>query len=104
MRDKSFGTARILLRSEPHAIVVRRDAVQSTAGSQFIFVRDKDYLKPDHPKYFHVRQVRTGARDDEYVELLAGVLPGETVATTGSAALLAQLLRSSLGEGCGCGH
>jgi membrane fusion protein, heavy metal efflux system len=104
LRDKSFGTARILLRSEPHAIVVRRDAVQSTAGSQFIFVRDKDYLKPDHPKYFHVRQVRIGARDDEYVELLAGVLPGETVATTGSAALLAQLLRASLGEGCGCGH
>ena len=100
----SRSAPRILLRSEPHAIVVRRDAVQATAGSQFVFVRDQDYLKPDHPKYFHVRQVRTGARDDEYVELLAGVLPGETVATTGSAALLAQLLRTSLGEGCGCGH
>ena len=72
LRDKSFGTARILLRSEPHAIVVRRDAVQSTAGSQFVFVRDKDYLKADHPKVFHVRQVRIGASDDEYVELLAG--------------------------------
>lgn len=103
LRDKSFGTARILLRSEPHAIVVKRDAVQSTAGSQFVFVRDKDYLKADHPKVFHVRQVRTGASDDEYVELLAGVLPGEIVATSGSPALLAQLLRSSLGEGCGCG-
>ncbi len=80
-----------------------REAVQSTAGSQFVFVRDKDYLKAGRPKVFHVRQVRTGARDDEYVELLAGVLPGEVVATTGSAALLAQLLRSSLGEGCGCG-
>jgi membrane fusion protein, heavy metal efflux system len=103
LRDKSFGTAKILLRSEPHAIVVKRDAVQSTAGSQFVFVRDKDYLKADHPKVFHVRQVRTGASDDEYVELLAGVLPGEIVATSGSPALLAQLLRSSLGEGCGCG-
>jgi membrane fusion protein, heavy metal efflux system len=103
LRDKSFGTARILLRSEPRAIVVKRDAVQSTAGSQFVFVRDKDYSKAGHPKVFHVRQVRTGASDDEYVELLAGVLPGETVATSGSPALLAQLLRSSLGEGCGCG-
>jgi membrane fusion protein, heavy metal efflux system len=103
LRDKSFGTARILLRSEPHAVVVRREAVQSTAGSQFVFVRDKDYLKADRPKVFHVRQVRTGASDDEYVELLAGVLPGEIVATSGSPALLAQLLRSSLGEGCGCG-
>jgi cobalt-zinc-cadmium efflux system membrane fusion protein len=91
------------LRSEPHAVVVKREAVQSTAGSQFVFVRDKDYQKADHPKVFHVRQVRTGARDDEFVELLAGVLPGEVVATSGSPALLAQLLRSSLGDGCGCG-
>ena len=45
LRDKSFGTARIILRSEPHAVVVRREAVQSTDGSQFVFVRDKDYLK-----------------------------------------------------------
>jgi len=103
LRDKSFGTAKILLRSEPHAVVVKREAVQSTAGSQFVFVRDKDYAKADHPKVFHVRQVRTGASDVEYVELLAGVLPGEVVATSGSPALLAQLLRSSLGEGCGCG-
>ena len=101
LRDKSFGTAKILLRSEPHAVVVKREAVQSTAGSQFVFVRDKDYAKADHPKVFHVRQVRTGASDEEYVELLAGVLPGEVVATSGSPALLAQLLRSSLGEGCG---
>jgi len=49
-----------------------------------------------------MRQVRIGARDDRYVELLAGVLPGEVVATKGSPALLAQLLRSSLGAGCGC--
>ena len=84
-------------------MVVRREAVQSTAGSQFVFVRDKDYLKANRPKVFHVRQVRTGASDDEYVELLAGALPGEIVATSGSPALLAQLLRSSLGEGCGCG-
>jgi cobalt-zinc-cadmium efflux system membrane fusion protein len=40
------------------------------------------------------------------VELLAGVLPGEVVATEGSNVLLAQLLRASLGAGCGChdGH
>jgi membrane fusion protein, heavy metal efflux system len=103
LRDKTFGTARIVLRSEPHAVVVRREAVQTTAGSQFVFVRDKDYLKAGRPKLFHVRQVRTGAHDEEYVELLAGVLPGEVVATSGSAALLSQLLRSSLGAGCGCG-
>ena len=52
---------------------------------------------------FHVRQVRIGAADDEAtVEILAGVLPGEVVATEGSNVLLAQLLRSNLGAGCGC--
>ena len=103
LRDKTFGTARIILREEPHAVVVPRQAVQSTSGSQFVFVRDKDYLKTGRPKVFYVRQVRTGAGDDKYVELLAGALPGEVVATEGSGLLLAQLLRGSMGDGCGCG-
>lgn len=100
LRDKTFGTGRIVLREEPRAVVVPREAVQSTGDATFVFVRDRDYLKPDAPKVFHVRQVRTGARDADYVELLAGALPGEVVATKGSPVILAQLLRSNLGEGC----
>lgn len=102
LRDKTFGTGRIILREEPHAVVVPRESVQPTEDAQFVFVRDKDFLKPGTPKVFHVRQVRVGARDEKSVELLAGVLPGEVVATKGSPALLAQLLRSNLGAGCGC--
>jgi membrane fusion protein, heavy metal efflux system len=102
LRDKTFGTARIILRVEPHAIVVPREAVQSAPGGQFVFVRDKDFLADGTPKVFYARQVRTGARDDKFVELLAGALPGEFVATQGSPVLLAQLLRSNLGAGCGC--
>lgn len=102
LRDKTFGTGRIMLREEPSAIVVPRDAVQSTSDAHFVFVRDKSYFDQDSPKYFHVRQVRLGAHDDEYVELLAGVLPGEVIATRGSNVLLAQLLRGNLGAGCGC--
>ncbi len=102
LRDKTFGTGRIVLREEPCAMVVPREAVQSTSDAQFVFVRDRDYLKDGAAKVFHVRQVRVGAKDDRYVELLAGVLPGEVVATKGSPVLLAQLLRGSLGAGCGC--
>ncbi len=102
LRDKTFGTGRIVLREEPHAIVVPREAVQSTADANFVFVRDCKYFDEKSPKFFHVRQVRIGARNDGYVELLAGVLPGEVVATKGSPVLLAQLLRSNLGAGCGC--
>ncbi len=102
LKDKTFGTGRIVLREEPRAIVVPREAVQATADATFVFVRDKNYLTKGAPKVFHVRQVRTGAADDAHVELLAGVLPGEVVATTGSNVLLSQLLRSNLGAGCGC--
>jgi membrane fusion protein, heavy metal efflux system len=102
LKDRSFGTGQILLRTEPHAIAVPRTALQSVADAQFVFVRDRNYLTPGAPKVFHTRQVRTGARDDEYVELLAGVLPGEVVATVGSPALLAHLLRGDLGAACGC--
>ena len=101
-RDKTFGTGRIVLREEPHAIVVPRDAVQATSDASFVFVRDKNYFDESSPKFFHVRQVRLGAMDDQYVELLAGVLPGEVIATQGSNVLLSQLLRSNLGAGCGC--
>ncbi len=102
LREKTFGTGTIILREEPHAVVVPREAVQATADAQFVFVRDKNYLTKGAPKVFHVRQIRTGAQDAEFVELLAGVLPGEVVATKGSAVLLAQLLHSNLGAGCGC--
>lgn len=100
--DKTFGTGRIVLREEPNAIVVPREAVQSTPDAHFVFVRDKNYFDENSPKFFHVRQVRMGAHDGQYIELLAGVLPGEVIVSKGSGVLLAQLLRSNLGAGCGC--
>lgn len=102
LQDKTFGTGQIILREEPNAIVVPRDAVQSTSDASFVFVRDRNYFDEKSPKFFHVRQVRLGAHDDQYVELLAGVLPGEVIVSRGSNVLLAQLLRSNLGAGCGC--
>jgi cobalt-zinc-cadmium efflux system membrane fusion protein len=102
LRDKTFGAGRIVLREESHAVVVPAAAVQATTDALYVFVRDKNYIKKDAPKVFHVRQVRVGARDKQHAEILAGVLPGEVVATKGSAVLLAQLLRGSLGGPCAC--
>lgn len=102
MRNNTFGTAKVFLREEPRAIVVPKLAIQSTSDATFVFVRDKNFFKPDSPLFFHVRQVAIGTSDESHVELLAGVLPGEVVATKGSASLLAQLLKSNLGAGCGC--
>lgn len=102
LRDGTFGAGHILLRKEPRAIVVPRSAVQSTPDAHFVFIRDKRYFEEGAPKVFHVRQVRLGASDGEFVELLAGALPGEVVAAQGSNVLLGQLLRANLGAGCGC--
>lgn len=104
LRDKTYGTGQIVLREEPQAIVVPKSAVQSTSDAHFVFVRDQRYFEEGAPKFFHVRQVRIGAADENYVELLAGALPGEVVATSGSATLFAHLLRSELGAGCGHHH
>jgi membrane fusion protein, heavy metal efflux system len=104
LRDNTFGMGRILLREEPNAIVVPATAVQTAGDVQLVFVRDKTYFDEGAAKFFHVRQVRVGARDAKHVELLAGVLPGEVVATEGSNVVLAHLLRGTLGAGCGHGH
>lgn len=102
LRDKTFGAGRIILREEPKAIVAPLDAVQSTPDASYVFVRDKNFFDEKSPKVFHARQVRLGARDNQYVELLAGVLPGEVVVSKGSNVLLGQVLRGALGAGCGC--
>jgi cobalt-zinc-cadmium efflux system membrane fusion protein len=106
LRANTFGTGRIVLREEPKAVVVPNEAVHWDGTCQVVFVRDKNYLRPDAPKFFHVRSVRVGVKDGETTEIIAGLLPGEVIATKNSVVLEAQLLKSNLGAGCGCadGH
>jgi cobalt-zinc-cadmium efflux system membrane fusion protein len=99
LRANTFGAGKVILREESKAVVVKNEAVHWEGDCHVVFVRDKDYLKAGAPKVFHVRTVRPGARDDKQTEIIAGVLPGEAVATKGSAALRAELLRANLGEG-----
>ncbi len=101
LRDKAYGIGDIVLREEDNAITVPAESVHSEGCCRIVFVRDKHYFEsPDSPKVFHVRSVRMGASQDGYAEIVAGVLPGEVVATTGSDVLRAQLLKNGLGAGC----
>jgi membrane fusion protein, heavy metal efflux system len=100
----TFGIGEIVLREEENAIAVPNDAVQFEGDCYVVFVRDKDFLKKDAPKLFHVRNVRIGAKNDRYTEIIAGVAPAELVATAGSKTLSAELLKNNLGEGCACHH
>jgi cobalt-zinc-cadmium efflux system membrane fusion protein len=99
LRAHVFGTAKVILREEGQAIVVPNGAVHWEGDCFVVFVRDKSYLQPGAPKVFHTRTVRLGAKDPKQTEIIAGVLPGELVATRGSATLRAELLRGNLGEG-----
>ena len=101
LRNETFGLGRIVLRAEPDAIVVPHEAVHWEGCCHVVFVRDKGFFDSDESfKVFHVRTVRLGAKNGKFTEILAGVLPGEVVATKGSDVLRAQLLKNNLGEGC----
>ena len=47
-------------------------------------------------------KVRPGVKDGDTTEIIAGLLPGEVIASKNSVVLEAQLLKSNLGAGCGC--
>lgn len=98
LRANTFGPGRIVLREEKNAVVVPTEAIQWEGDCHIVFVRDRNFLRADAPKVFHVRKVRPGARDDKYTEIIAGVLPGEVVATKGSGTLRGELLKNNLGE------
>jgi len=104
LRNETFGRGEIVLRDEPDAIVVPESAIQWDGAGQIVFVRDARFFEEDRPKFFVSRSVRTGVSHDGFTEIIAGVLPGEVVATKGSDVLRAQLLRGNLGAGCTCAH
>lgn len=99
----TFGTAQIVLREEPKAVVVPSDAVHWEGDCNVVFVQDKDFTKTGSLKVFHVRSVRPGATDatsaGPVTEIVAGLLPGEMVATKNSGILRAELLKNNLGAG-----
>jgi cobalt-zinc-cadmium efflux system membrane fusion protein len=99
LRANTFGFGRIILRDEPSVVVVPPGAIHSDGDCTIVFVRDKHFLKDGSPKVFHTRTVRIGGQDDKSVEIVAGVLPGEVIATKNSGVLRAELLRANLGEG-----
>jgi cobalt-zinc-cadmium efflux system membrane fusion protein len=99
LRASTFGAGTIVLREEEQAVVVPHEAVHWEGNCHVVFVYDKDSPKKGAPKVFHVRSIRPGAKDDRHTEIIAGVLPGEMVATKNSGVLRAQLLKSNLGAG-----
>ncbi len=99
LRSNTFGTGRIVLRQEKDAVVVPNEAIHWDGSCHIVFVQDKSFHDPGAFKVFHVRSVRPGPKDGADTEIIAGLLPGEVVATQGSALLRAELLKGNLGTG-----
>jgi len=99
LRDETFGSGRIILREQPDAIVVPNEAVHWEGCCHVVFVRDKAFFDENSYKVFHTRSVRPAVKTPKVTEIAAGLLPGEVIATVGSGALAAELLRGNIGAG-----
>lgn len=71
-----FVRVRIRLGSNPNAIVVPNQAVQTGQDGQFVYVVKED-------RSVEARQITTSARTGEDIVIASGLKPGETVVTEG---------------------
>lgn len=90
-RSGMFGTAQIITRDAPNAVVVPKEATQREGECRFVFVRLDDQA-------FEVRKVRLGVSSGPMIEIQQGLRPGEVVVTRGSFFLKSELLKGRLGE------
>ena len=86
----TFVTAEVPLGDEPSKVIVPRKALQTIKGNPTLFVRDGDG--------FAARHVRTGREDDDDVEIVSGLEPGETYAVANTFSLKAELEKAEASE------
>ncbi|MEN9469098.1 MAG: hypothetical protein RL630_831 [Verrucomicrobiota bacterium] len=91
LRPNFRGTLRIDLGEPQPVIAVPRRAILGSLGKLFVFVENED-------GHFEKREVVTGLRSGNLVEILEGVLPDEKVVTTGNYQLQYLGAESTSGE------
>jgi len=82
-RPGSFVTAAIAVESRQVPVVVPATAVQTVDGRKVVFVRMSEG--------FEKRDVVLGGRDDGMVEVTSGLAAGETIASSNTFPLKAEL-------------
>ncbi|MDA9403159.1 efflux RND transporter periplasmic adaptor subunit [Bradyrhizobium sp. CCBAU 45389] len=86
-RPGSFATAGIAVERRDVAVAVPFSAIQTVDGRKAVFVRSKDG--------FEKRDVVLGRRDGPVVEIVSGLSAGETVASSNTFSLKAELSKPS---------
>ncbi|MCR6736728.1 MAG: efflux RND transporter periplasmic adaptor subunit [Afipia sp.] len=82
-RPGSFVTAAVALNARDVSVAVPTSAIQNIGGEQVVFVRTKDG--------FEKRAVLLGQREDRSVEVVSGLIAGETIAISNTFSLKAEL-------------
>lgn len=95
-RPGSFVTASVLAKKIKAGVVVAKSTLQSLDGKTVVFVQDEDGFKP--------RPVTLGWFDNDYVEIISGLKPGEKIVIKNSFLLKAELEKDTGGGGDGHGH
>jgi len=92
----------IVVEEQTHTVVVPREAVRGEAGEFFVFreLPSSSQASNDgssHERHYERTSVVLGLRNDRFVEIIDGVLPGDRVVTRGSYQL--EYLEAARGEG-----
>ena len=95
-RPGTFITADILVKKCDTEVVVAKSVLQDVDDKTCVFIQD------EHG--FELRPVTIGRSNDEYVEIVAGLVPGEKIVTKNSFRLKAELAKAAGGSHAGHGH
>ena len=86
----------IVRGGQGEVVAIPQEALISTEGESFVFVEEKGA--------FRRADVVLGARDDRFVEVKKGLLPGDHVVTDGKQQLYTQSLVARQGRAALGGH
>lgn len=89
-RPGDFVTARIRTEAQPVDLIVPRQAVQTMGGESIVFVRTDEG--------FEKREIVLGRGDEDTVEVVFGLDPGEIIAVANTFVLKAELGKSEAGH------
>ncbi|MHC4645873.1 MAG: efflux RND transporter periplasmic adaptor subunit, partial [Planctomycetota bacterium] len=96
LRPGTFVTANVLAEKRNAEVVVSKSILQDVDYKTCVFVQDEHGFEP--------RAVTIGLSNDEYVEIVAGLRPGEKIVTKNSFRLKAELEKDAGGGHAGHGH
>ena len=95
-RPGTFITADILVQKRNSGIVVDKTILQDVDDKTCVFIQDEHGFEP--------RPVMIGWYNDEHVEIISGLRPGEKIVTKNSFRLKAELEKTAGGGHAGHGH